>query len=330
MAPARRRIMILILGSGRSGTTFLGKLFDSHPDVLYRHEPDSILIDRSLPFLPQVEDIDRHCARAAAYLNELACVRAPKVSAQLPFFRKNYRDPLRQQLFESTAILAKAVTRMPVGSLYREIRVPDLIGPSRRSGARLVMKSVSSPCRARLFAEAHPELKIVHLVRHPCGLVASQLRGVRMGLMKPDLYLDVLFELRETHGYGLGLDELRQMSYEEQFAFQWMVQNDKILREMADRKNYRLVRYEDLCSDTTTLLAELFPFCGLEQGEQTRAFLDRLESQPTGSGARYFSVMRSPASAASTWRTELSTDTVRRIMTIVNDSRIGRIFQTVH
>ena len=322
--------MILILGSGRSGTTFLGKLFDSHPDVLYRHEPDSILVDRSLPFLPRTEDIDRHRARAAAYLDELAGVRAPKVSAQLPLFRKSYRDPLRQQLFESTALLAKAIARLPVGSLYQHIRVPDLIDPARRSGARLTIKSVSSPCRARLFAEARPELKIVHLVRHPCGVVASQLRGVRMGLMKPDLYLDALFELPETAGYGLGLDELGQMSYEEQFSFQWMVQNDKILREMADRQNYRLVTYEDLCADTSGLLSELFAFCGLEHSDQTRAFLERLEHQSTGNSTPYFSVMRSPASAAWKWRTELSTDTVHRIMKIVGYSRIGRLFQTVH
>jgi Sulfotransferase family len=33
--------LILVLGAPRSGTTWLGKIFDSHPDVLYRHEPES-------------------------------------------------------------------------------------------------------------------------------------------------------------------------------------------------------------------------------------------------------------------------------------------------
>jgi sulfotransferase family protein len=34
---------ILILGAPRSGTTWLAKIVDSHPDVLYRHEPDATL-----------------------------------------------------------------------------------------------------------------------------------------------------------------------------------------------------------------------------------------------------------------------------------------------
>jgi hypothetical protein len=32
---------ILVFGLPRSGTTWLGKIFDSHPETLYRHEPDS-------------------------------------------------------------------------------------------------------------------------------------------------------------------------------------------------------------------------------------------------------------------------------------------------
>jgi hypothetical protein len=41
---------VLVLGSPRSGTTWLAKIFDSHPGVLYRHEPDQLTA--SEPGLP--------------------------------------------------------------------------------------------------------------------------------------------------------------------------------------------------------------------------------------------------------------------------------------
>src|SRR6185312_4530492 len=54
----RRAVMkpcILIFGLPRSGTTWIGKLFDSHPDTLYRHEPDSVR-RLSMPLFPEKED----------------------------------------------------------------------------------------------------------------------------------------------------------------------------------------------------------------------------------------------------------------------------------
>lgn len=35
--------LLLLLSAPRSGSTWLGKIFDSHPDILYKHEPDTVL-----------------------------------------------------------------------------------------------------------------------------------------------------------------------------------------------------------------------------------------------------------------------------------------------
>jgi hypothetical protein len=38
---ARRLPIFLVFGLPRSRTTWLGKIFDSQPDTLYRHEPNN-------------------------------------------------------------------------------------------------------------------------------------------------------------------------------------------------------------------------------------------------------------------------------------------------
>ena len=43
VAPDALASLILVVGAPRSGTTWLAKIIDSHPDVLYRHEPDETL-----------------------------------------------------------------------------------------------------------------------------------------------------------------------------------------------------------------------------------------------------------------------------------------------
>ena len=57
--------MIVIFGSPRSGTTWLGKLFDSHPDVFYLHEPDSILVDREIPFQVNEDELEKYILPAS-------------------------------------------------------------------------------------------------------------------------------------------------------------------------------------------------------------------------------------------------------------------------
>ncbi len=70
------RRIIFIIGFGRSGTTFLAKLLDSHPDVLYRHEPDSVLENTEIPFIPDESDLKRYRNHARSYVESLCNVNA--------------------------------------------------------------------------------------------------------------------------------------------------------------------------------------------------------------------------------------------------------------
>ncbi|MCP4266480.1 MAG: sulfotransferase [Candidatus Brocadiaceae bacterium] len=94
--------MIFLVGSSRSGTTWLAKLFDSHPQVLYRHEPDSIVFDNSIPYQPNPDEIEPLADKAGNYLKVMSNTRYPKNSGQRPFFNKTYRGRIGNYLFPIT------------------------------------------------------------------------------------------------------------------------------------------------------------------------------------------------------------------------------------
>src|ERR1700760_3806926 len=86
--------VILILGAPRSGTSWLAKIIDSHPDVLYRHEPDTVLRNEVLPWMCGPDDIVKYRGEAESYLRQLIDVATLKSAGSLPIFRKRYQGAL--------------------------------------------------------------------------------------------------------------------------------------------------------------------------------------------------------------------------------------------
>src|SRR5258707_4316970 len=84
---------IFIFGAPRSGTTWLGKIFDSHPDVLYRHEPDITSPAEGLPWFVPLDDIGRHLPVARDYLEQLVQHRSVKSVRPRPMLAKRHQGP---------------------------------------------------------------------------------------------------------------------------------------------------------------------------------------------------------------------------------------------
>ena len=321
MAP---RDPVFIVGGARSGTTFLAKLFDSHPDVLYRHEPDSVLVNTQIPFVPRTDEFEQFAAPARRYLETLCHVSATKVSGQAPFFEKSYRSGLQRKCFLANLYLTKAAERL-CGPLRRNpLSVAEFInGTDER--VLCVMKSVDSPWRTPLFAKAMPNLRVVHIVRHPCAVVNSRLRGIENRLMGSSTYLRPPFEAGMAEGYPFMFEELEAASFEEKTAFLWMLCNQWIHDELESLGRYSMVVYEDLCRDLEATTRRLFEGVGLAWSLQTQKFIDDLEASDRRD-AGYFSVLRPPLTSLTKWREQLSGEQIARIERMVSHSEIGRRF----
>ena len=315
------------MGYARSGTSWLGKIFDSHPGVLYLHEPDKLLPGKELPYFCETSDIPRSTALAAEYLGRLVSVRDLNAVGILPLFRKSYRSN-SEHLRHVAWIVTRKATQLALGDRipFASRSVPDPVTLRDNGSHRIVVKSVSQLGRAGLLASAVPDLKTILIVRHPCAQILSMLRGIesdkfQRGLLEPSI-VDTVHARRR----GLTMETFLKLPPAEQLAWQWLVFNEKAMEDLVGRSGTRVVRYRDLVREPEAVAKELFAFTGLPWAEQTARFV--YQSQHSNHRYRYFGVYRSAEFAHNLdgWKNALPTEDEQRIRAIVAESAPGRLF----
>ena len=307
--------LIFIFGSSRSGTTWAGKIFDSHPDVLYRHEPDIGLRAEHMPFICNAHE--PFIEEARNYLSELVNVRDVKTVGTQPVFERAYRNSVLHELRKAYISFLKTGGRgLPM--LNRWV-IPDFTGSA---SLRVVIKSVSALGRTALYADAAPDSRIIHIIRHPCGHVASVLRGQELGKLTT---IPLGFCEADTAAeYGLTVEKLEAMSVAERAAWRWVVMNHKAMRDTEGNARVMRLRYEDLCAAPIDVSKQLMEFTGLSWEPEIETFL--LSSTSSEGPETFFGVYRYPLEAANKWQEQLAPEQIETIMDIVKDTPPGQLF----
>src|SRR5579863_3846883 len=151
---------ILVLGAPRSGTTWLGKIFDSHPYVLYRHEPD---YTHPAPVHTDEETL-------GPTVNAWIRQRDLRSAGKFPLFRKSWESA---PAFALRYVLSRALITaagMPViRTALAHSSLPDAVVIDKAPGLRAAWKSVAWCHGAGVFARSLSNSRTILLLRHPCG-----------------------------------------------------------------------------------------------------------------------------------------------------------------
>lgn len=314
--------MVLLLGAPRSGTTWLAKIFDSHPDVLYRHEPDTVLRTSDFPSICEDSDIAPNRDRARRYLEQLITIRTLKSAGSLPVFHKSYQSSLRYRLRSACILALRGCEQIsPLRRWARRAPIPDLVSTKPPV---LVMKSVSSGGRIRLFAEALPEARLILIIRHPCGQVASMLRGIALDKFETRVPVEHILGMPQAIRFGLTAERFAAMPEAEQHAWHWAVMNQKMLDDLPRDARTKVLRYEDLGQAPQAVARDLLGFAGLGWHPQVEHYL---ETSTRASGSdRYYNTTKDPVAAMNRWRQELSAEDQQRVMAVADQTEVGRLF----
>lgn len=306
----------LILGAPRSGTSWLGKIFDSHPSVIYRHEPDDVLKHQEFPGICPVEDIPRFSAAAQSYVARLTAIRQIKSSGTWPVFAKPFQPfpaPLARRALVVGVRAAEAVA--PDARWLRRIAIPDLVR-RESAGITYVIKSISLLGATALLATALPATRIIVIIRHPCGQIASNKRGLSIRSARGDMFGAGVLATNRARELNFTADDYEKLPLFEQWVCGWSFLHAKLLDDIRGLANVRLLRYEDLCRNPLQQARELTDFAGLPWSEEVARFIRK--SIRSEDSKRYYGLYRDPMIAATKWKSELSAEEIERYMTIVD------------
>jgi hypothetical protein len=311
--------MILLFGMPRSGTTWIGKMFDSHPGVSYRHEPDSqFRMDNVLPLLADISAVESYRAGLETYCAKNLPRCSPRTCGKGPRFPKDTENAITRQIQQATVTMAKALERLAGRPLSW----------NSRPRGRLVWKSIESLGRLGVLLRVFQNSRGIMIVRDPRGYAASVMRGESQGrfVSSNSVANDWgLFELLCRTPYAqqcnIDLEQLQQDSPERRLAWLWILFNQKAMDDIADIGNGRMVRYEDLCARPAQEFQALFDFCGLDWDQQTQGFLTASTTQAKND---YYSVYKDPLASANKWQSDLSGQQAESIRTLVTEHPVGR------
>ncbi len=310
---------VFVVGFPRSGTTWFSNLINSHPDTVYRHE----LFGRAFG------EFGDELFSALKYKNGLSDTEYKKVldislkakidTDKPPFFIKKFSKIPSVKLQRMLWLAAK--TFSPLEWVYTFLFTPD-----RHAKVSLVIKETRSSVNLESIVKGVRASKLLVLVRHPYGVIASHVSGAKQGDMLKtnrqtrDNWYKGNAEKNYVVANSITEKYIQEMSELELLALKWRVQNEDYLSIQKEHPNTHLQIYEEFLRDTFGNTKKLFEALGLELNQQVVDFIGDSSDPGKKQGlfskdasSEYYSVYRGKSFNPTQWKELLSDEDLTTI-----------------
>ena len=306
-----------ILGYPRSGTTWFANLFNTHPDIVYRHEmigrcyqafPGELF--RRLKFDFSLTESD--------YQKAIKIILSPNIeSDRAPFFKKNHLIINYPQIHYFSWLASRTVSVFR--PLYKYMFYPK--GPD----LKLVIKETRSTLNMDSIIKGIRSDQNIILFRHPCGAIASSLRGIETGKMQLSTKVDRMkwfYEVKDSEyitSLHMNASQMQSLPEHEYLALRWRMQNEDYLAFSTMNIDNIYINYEDFMIDQERKVKVLFAKLSLNYVPSVKYFISASSGMKSSkpllkdSSSNFYSVYRNEGFNPDHWKQTLYPDQIAAI-----------------
>ena len=315
MIPSNHKLPVrAILGRGRSGTTWIGRVLSRYPHAIYKYEPfNSYKNNAYCRFLNRLAGELSTCSRDALVSDFFSACALCLHDVDFPPFppKPSRRNPF---ILRVAWQLGKLAPRLRFA--YENVGVAK---PSQRDN--ILIKQVNFPNELLEAFHAITSCRTIAVIRNPMASVAASQRFYRESGRSPwrdeGRVRDIL-ALGHAPSLSRYMGQLSSLDPIQFEALTWVIQTDPLARFAMNAPTAMIQTHEEWCLNPTRSASRAFKHFGWAMSPEVSLLIERTTSGD-GAGSLH-GVKKDPAKILNRWRSELDTASVRKLVDIANCS----------
>ena len=330
------RSPVFVLGTERSGSTWLANILDAAPSTVLFMEPFCVPVGLFADF-----------PEPSFFLPEASSAMTQFLRHKMPSRLLRYKtfvldssisDPRMFKVDRALAAMARHSHLRRVRNRARGFELLNLNRldararryPKQASIEHVVVKELRLAGKIPLLRSAFPSARFVVLIRHPCATVNSILRWFERGRLQElrntmDTYLDKIDAQSIGSAYRGEIEICRRGSLAHLLGLYWRISYETICKELRGHDQLIAIAYEELASNPMDVTKQLLAQLEIPWGASVEDYIEYSSGNDVANPSAVTTVRHSRTYYRQ-WQSEISTATREAVAETTEESALMSIF----